>query len=80
MKIISANQIRALDKVTMKNKNISSLELMEHAGQKLYTEIYKKHAAAKTFAICCGNGNNGGDGLVLARLLHQQGCKVIIFC
>ncbi|MCT7904076.1 Nicotinamide nucleotide repair protein [Candidatus Ornithobacterium hominis] len=80
MKIISANQIRALDKVTMKNKNISSIELMEHAGQKLYTEIYKKHAAAKTFAICCGNGNNGGDGLVLARLLHQQGCKVIIFC
>lgn len=76
MKILSTSQIRELDRYTMTNEPIASLDLMERAGTRCYEWIvnhFKDHAA---FQIFCGPGNNGGDGLVMARLLSEAGYHV----
>ncbi len=74
MKILSAQQIREADKYTIEHEPISSLDLMERAAiacfRWIITRFPKKENKILVFA---GNGNNGGDGLVIARLLHNTG-------
>lgn len=74
MKIFDTKNIREADKITISNQNITSYQLMERAGREAFLWI-KKHFADKetTFHVFCGRGNNGGDGLVIARLLYQDG-------
>ncbi|HTN68231.1 MAG TPA: NAD(P)H-hydrate dehydratase [Dysgonamonadaceae bacterium] len=80
MKILSSKTIRIVDAKTIKYNKISSLELMEAAAVAFFDRFVQKHTnQEKTIAIFCGMGNNGGDGLVLARLLHYAGYKVIVF-
>ncbi|PIV16490.1 MAG: bifunctional ADP-dependent NAD(P)H-hydrate dehydratase/NAD(P)H-hydrate epimerase [Flavobacteriales bacterium CG03_land_8_20_14_0_80_35_15] len=81
MKILSPSQIYLADQATIKNDNITSLDLMERAGMRccewiLSDKISKNHP---TFYIFCGVGNNGGDGLVIARLLLAKGFIVKSF-
>jgi hydroxyethylthiazole kinase-like uncharacterized protein yjeF len=84
MYILSSKQIAKADKATIKNNNITSIDLMEHAAthcfQWLHTRLQNENIKIHVF---CGVGNNGGDGLVIARLLHQQGynisCYVVNF-
>lgn len=74
MKILSAEQIRALDSYTIKTKGISSIDLMEQAATECFrTIISQEYLNNKTFLIFCGIGNNGGDGLAIARLLLAAG-------
>ncbi|MCA0931474.1 NAD(P)H-hydrate dehydratase [Lutimonas saemankumensis] len=76
MKILSAEQLYLTDQATIKNLPISSLDLMEKAASKCFKWIVEKYPDKDiTFYICCGVGNNGGDGLVLSRLLNQEGYK-----
>jgi ADP-dependent NAD(P)H-hydrate dehydratase / NAD(P)H-hydrate epimerase len=72
MKIITAKQISELDAYTIKNEPISSINLMERAAQ-AFTVWFNDHFnnAQKIF-IFCGPGNNGGDGLAIARLLMER--------
>lgn len=73
MKILSAAQTRALDQATMREQSLSSPQLMERAAQALLFWFYGEYGyqqPADTL-IVCGPGNNGGDGLALARLLHE---------
>lgn len=79
MKIITAKQSRFLDQETMKREPISSLDLMERAGHLLYQKIEERFGIEKNYFIFCGNGNNGGDGLVIARKLVEKGAKVMVF-
>src|SRR5690554_3637876 len=74
MKILAANQIYTADRITIENENISSLELMERAGDAVCKWL-KDHLiqAKQTIHIFCGKGNNGGDGLVVGRLLSEAG-------
>ena len=80
MKILSAIQIRQADNYTIKNEPISSLALMERAGKKCFDWIVNKTDTTKKYIIICGTGNNGGDGLVIAKLLsdNQYNVEVII--
>ena len=79
MKIFSVAQIRACDAYTMRAEAIHSTDLMERAAVKC-TSWIKEHFAKDTlFVVLCGTGNNGGDGLCLARLLHQRGYGVKAF-
>lgn len=81
MKILSPSQIYQADQATIKNDNISSLDLMEHVG-KLCCDWILNNDISKynpTFYIFCGVGNNGGDGLVISRLLLVAGFKVKSF-
>lgn len=73
MKIFSASQIRALDDFTIKNEPIASIDLMERASL-VFTKWFVKKFPDQDIPICifCGPGNNGGDGLAVARLLYER--------
>lgn len=75
MKILTAKQMNEVDRRTTERYGIPSLLLMENAGLNLYLalEDYFEDLAYRHIAIVCGKGNNGGDGLVLARQLVQRG-------
>ena len=75
MKILTAKQINQVDRRTTTQFGIPSLLLMENAGMNLYLalEDYFDDLSQQRIAIICGKGNNGGDGIVLARQLAQRG-------
>ncbi len=73
MKVLSAAQLREWDKFTIQNMPISSLDLMERAANGAFHEILKTIPADAEILVLCGVGNNGGDGLVIARLLKEHG-------
>lgn len=77
MKIFNTVQMKQLDLMTMKSQGLSSWQLMERAGRQLTVQILKDYQHQNNFVVCCGKGNNGGDGLVISRLLQLQGKKVV---
>lgn len=77
MKILTADQIYKADKFTIEKQQITSAELMERAATKLFEWIHSRlQGADVNIQLFCGIGNNGGDGMVLARLLHENGYTV----
>src|SRR3982751_6014321 len=79
MKILSAGQIRLWDQFTIENEPVSSINLMERAAGKCVEWILSNYPDAISFSIFCGKGNNGGDGLAIARMLLQQNYAVSIY-
>lgn len=81
MKIVTASQMRALDRRTIDEGRVTGSQLMERAGQGVVTVLEKVHAplAGRTATIVCGKGNNGGDGFVIGRLLQRKRVKVTVF-
>jgi hydroxyethylthiazole kinase-like uncharacterized protein yjeF len=73
--LFDAEQMRATDAWAIETKGISAADLMERAGEGL-ARVVAARAPAGRIAIVCGKGNNGGDGLVAARLLRQAGRDV----
>lgn len=77
MKILTADQIYKADKFTIEKQQITSAELMERAATKLFEWMHSRLQGAEVnIQLFCGIGNNGGDGMVLARLLHENGYTV----
>jgi hydroxyethylthiazole kinase-like uncharacterized protein yjeF len=76
MKIFSAAQIREADAFTIAHEPISSTALMERAAGKCADWLEEHYSTAHPMYIFCGKGNNGGDGLVIARILLQHGYQV----
>ena len=82
-KILSSQQTKQLDAMTMSAQGISSYELMERAVQKLYADMksYCPDLDKKNFLVVAGPGNNGGDGLGLARMMREDNVNVsVCFC
>jgi len=80
MKISNVNEMRNLDHRATEEYDIPQGILMENAGQAAYYTILKEFGIKnKTFVFFCGVGNNGGDGLVVARKIHSNGGKVTVF-
>ncbi|KAA3440653.1 NAD(P)H-hydrate dehydratase [Rufibacter hautae] len=79
MKILTAAQTRAADAYTIAQEPISSLDLMERAAGALVQWLKQKYTPETPLYIFCGPGNNGGDGLAAARLLHNDGYNVQVF-
>jgi hydroxyethylthiazole kinase-like uncharacterized protein yjeF len=83
MKVLTAAQMREADRLTTERYGISGLQLMENAGAAITEFLREKFAglARRKIVVLCGKGNNGGDGLVVARLLKESGCSpgVVLF-
>jgi len=79
MKILTAEQIRAWDQYTIEHEPISSIDLMERAASKCFEWLEDNNCLIYPFAIFCGKGNNGGDGLAIARMLANKGCNVSVY-
>lgn len=73
MKLFSAAQIRHCDEQTIRERNMPSHELMEHAAKACLRWMLAQFSRQQSFVVVCGMGNNGGDGLALTRLLIQEG-------
>lgn len=79
MQILSAAQMRGLDRTAIEREEIPSVLLMERAARALADAACGYTAAGGRAAVFCGPGNNGGDGVACARLLHQRGIYVRAF-
>lgn len=81
MKILSTEQIREADAYTIEHEPILSIDLMERASRHFVGWFVEKFPIDKypTTSVICGKGNNGGDGLAIARLLQQLDYDVAIF-
>jgi len=80
MKLFSKEQIYEGDKLTTERQKISSTELMERAGTQIFNWMHMRMQGAQVpIHVFCGIGNNGGDGLVLARHLITHGYNVVTY-
>ena len=79
MEILSAEQIRAWDQYTIQHESITSIDLMERAAASCLSWLEQAGYLDRNFSIYCGKGNNGGDGLALARLLSALDCAVTVY-
>src|SRR5262245_34880774 len=81
VKILTAAQIREVDRLSTEQFGIPSILLMENAGMRVVEAIEDRFEDVRplTVAILCGKGNNGGDGFVVARQLLQKGCTPFVF-
>jgi len=73
MKIVSAAEMRQIDKITTERFGVPSLTLMENAGSAVAAFALSQYPASQRITVLCGKGNNGGDGFVVARKLHEAG-------
>src|SRR5436305_6332078 len=76
MKIVTASEMREIDRLTSERFGVPSLTLMENAGSAVTEFALFAYSGAKSFGIICGKGNNGGAGFVVARKLGQAGKQV----
>lgn len=80
MKIFSKEQIYEGDKLTAERQNITSEELMERAGIQIFNWLHVRMQGAQApIHVFCGIGNNGGDGLVVARHLLEHGYNITTY-
>lgn len=81
MKVVTGNQMKQIDKTFIEEMGLPSIVLMERAGLAVFNflkqeiKVLKKHK----IIILAGSGNNGGDALVVARHLLDEGCFVDVF-
>ena len=80
MKIFSKEQIYQGDKITEERQQLPASELMERAGLQIFNWMHMRMQGAQVpIHVFCGIGNNGGDGLVLARHLITHGYNVEVY-
>ncbi|MDZ4722603.1 MAG: NAD(P)H-hydrate dehydratase [candidate division Zixibacteria bacterium] len=82
MKLVTAAQMRRIDRLTSEQTELSSARLMENAGSgiaELIISALLPASEGSVIHIYCGRGNNGGDGFVLARHLAEEGASVTVF-
>jgi ADP-dependent NAD(P)H-hydrate dehydratase / NAD(P)H-hydrate epimerase len=79
MKIVSAQQQKLIDAASIAKQGISSIDLMERAALACREWLLANYEHSTEFFIFCGTGNNGGDGLALARLLISEKKTVHVF-
>ena len=72
-RIVTGEQMQLLDRYTIEEMGVPSLVLMERAGLSVFEAMKKEGFSLNKVLILCGSGNNGADGVVLARLLHLAG-------
>ena len=79
MKIFTGTQIKELDKFTIENEPVASIDLMERAAKAIVRVLREEWDNRTPFVVFAGPGNNGGDALAVARLMAEAGYKVAVF-
>jgi len=79
MKILPIEKIREADAYTIKNEPIASIDLMERAAYQCYKWLKNNFDQTTEFIFFCGKGNNGGDGLAIARMMANSGFVVKVY-
>ena len=82
MELVTAAQMREIDRLTIEGGLVSGQELMERAGLGVFALIRGRFGGqleGRHIVVLCGKGNNGGDGFVIARHLIQHGARVSIY-
>jgi hydroxyethylthiazole kinase-like uncharacterized protein yjeF len=80
MKLVTASEMRELDRQAIQDLGIPSLVLMENAGRTTFQILRREFPAHQgEVAVVAGRGNNGGDGFVVARYLAHAGIPVVVF-
>lgn len=77
MKVVTAAEMREIDRIAIEERRIPSLTLMENAGRVVTEEVIARFRP-KRVAIVTGKGNNAGDGFVVARLMSEQNIAVVV--
>lgn len=78
-KVFTVDKIRLADQFTIENEPIKSIDLMERAAIACFDWLLERTSKTQSFIVFCGPGNNGGDGLAIARLLSDHNFKVRVF-
>jgi ADP-dependent NAD(P)H-hydrate dehydratase / NAD(P)H-hydrate epimerase len=78
VKIVTAAEMREIDRVTSERFGVPSLTLMKNAGTAVAEFALESYPSAKSFGVICGKGNNGGDGFVTARKLYEAEKEVCV--
>ncbi|MFY9528847.1 MAG: NAD(P)H-hydrate dehydratase [Candidatus Acidiferrales bacterium] len=80
MKVLTAAEMRDVDRLTAERYGVPTLTLMENAGTRVVEFLARRYPelAHRRILLLCGKGNNGGDGLVVARLLRDRGAKPLV--
>ncbi len=79
MKIFKSVQVREIDSYTIKHEPIFSIDLMERASNNFANWYCRKFDSARNVVVFSGPGNNGGDGLAIARILSGRNFKVQVY-
>lgn len=77
--VLTSSQQREADGYTILNEPISSIDLMERASSEFVKSIIPYIHGKQTIHVFCGTGNNGGDGLAIARMLRDKGCMTHVY-
>lgn len=76
LRLYRAKQVRELDRLAIEEHGIPGYELMQRAGQAAFDALRQRWPQARSITVCCGGGNNGGDGYVIAQLARLAGFDV----
>ena len=79
MKLFTTEEIRAIDRHTIEQEGVESLELIERVAEGVADEISSRWRSNKPTIVFAGPGNNGADALAAARLLHERGFRPEVF-
>jgi NAD(P)H-hydrate epimerase len=82
MRIVSAAEMRGIDRATVERFGVPSTTLMENAGSAVARFVVSEYPRSERVGVVCGKGNNGGDGFVAARKLVEAGrsVRVLVLC
>ena len=75
--VVTASEMRALDRATIEDIGLPALTLMETAGRAV-ADVALEMVGTAQIAVVCGPGNNGGDGFVATRVLRAAGCDAYV--
>lgn len=78
MRVLTAAEMQSCDRVTAERFGIPSLQLMRNASASVANCVRQLFPRARRVTVLCGRGNNGGDGMMTARLLAEAGCEVSV--
>ncbi len=79
LKILNADQIKACDAYTIQHEPVASIDLMERACRAFVSWFTQRFTVTEKIGVVCGTGNNGGDGLGIARMLIDWGYSVKVW-